>query len=249
MSPEVLVFDILGLVSIVAALAVVLARNPVHSAVALLVGFVNLAGIFVILRAEFLAAVQLIVYAGAILVLVLFVVMLVRIDDLPEFHGGQPVQQAFGFLIGLALLGEMAAAILTRTVVGQEGPWTPEAMAAAGGNVQVLGQLMYSGYVLPIQVTAIVLLVGTIAALVLARPEESVVVQRRTNLISLGHPRGSDREIPALASGLAAPTAAEAEAGVTVREGLVMVDNAESYTERPAWAGGDRPAPAEGERT
>src|SRR5262245_39169016 len=157
MSTEVLVFDILAVIAVVAALGVVLARNPVHSAVALVVSFINLAGVFVILRAEFLAAVQIIVYTGAIMrpvpfatVLVLFVIMLVRADDLPEFHGGKPVQQAFGFFIGLALLGEMAAAILTRSVVGQPGPWSEEAVQIAGGNVQVLGQVLYSGYVLPV---------------------------------------------------------------------------------------------------
>ena len=101
--------------------------------------FVNLAGIFVMLRAEFIAAVQIIVYTGAILVLVLFVIMLVHQDELPEFHGGFPLQRGLGLVIGLMLLGEFAAAILTRTAVGQTGPWTEETVERAGGNVQVLG--------------------------------------------------------------------------------------------------------------
>ena len=96
MSAEVLVFDILGAIAILAALGVVLARNPVHSAVSLVVTFVNLAGIYVILRAEFLAAVQIIVYTGAILVLVLFVIMLVHQEDLPDFHGGHRFNADWG---------------------------------------------------------------------------------------------------------------------------------------------------------
>ncbi len=229
MSAEVLVFDILAVIAVIAALGVVLSRDPVHSALSLVVTFVNLAGIFVILRAEFLAVVQIIVYTGAILVLVLFVIMLVRKDDVPDFHGGQPVQRVAGFVIGLALLGEVAAAVLTRTVVGQPGPWTEENLAAAGGNVQVLGQLLYSGYVLPVQVTAVVLLVGTIAALVLARPDEKAGGPRRTALISLGHPRGTDpRPLPA---GVGAANAAP-ERRATVRGGVVIVDNPETYTER-----------------
>jgi len=233
MSAEVLVFDILAVIAVAAALGVVLARNPVHSAVALVVTFINLAGVFVILRAEFLAAVQIIVYSGAILVLVLFVIMLVRLEDLPEFHGGKPVQQAFGFFIGLALLGEMAAAILTRSVVGQPGPWTPEAVEIAGGNVQVLGQLLYSGYVLPVQAIAVLLLVGTIAALVLARPEAatSVAGRKRTALISLSHPRGADLALP---SGVAPGTMQE-QHGVTSRGGLIVVDNADAFTDEAAW--------------
>ena len=73
------------------------------------------------LGAEFLAVVQVIVYTGAILVLVLFVLMLVDPDDLPEFHAARPVQRYVGFLLGLILLLEVGAAILNRTVVGQQG--------------------------------------------------------------------------------------------------------------------------------
>ena len=100
MSAEVLVFDILAILAVIAGSGVVLLRNPVHSAVSLVVTFINLAGIFVMLRAEFLGVVQIIVYTGAILVLVLFVIMLVDPEDLPEFHRGQPLQQAAGFIIG-----------------------------------------------------------------------------------------------------------------------------------------------------
>ena len=91
MSAEALVFDILAVMAVVSAAGVVLARNPVHSAVSLVVTFINVAAVYLILRAEFLAAVQIIVYTGAILVLVLFVIMLVHQEDLPEFHGGRPV--------------------------------------------------------------------------------------------------------------------------------------------------------------
>ncbi len=237
MSAEVLVFDILAAVAIIFALAVVVARNPVHSAVSLLFTFINLAGIFVILQAEFLAVVQLIVYSGAVLVLVLFVIMLVRQDDLPEFHGGKPVQQAFAVLIGLALLGEVTAAILTRTAVGARGPWNEATVAEAGGNVQVLGQLLYSGYVLPVQIIAIILLVGTIAALVLARPSQlQLPGARRTSTPSLAHPRGTDRAIGALPSGVVAAAPHE-EPGVTVRAGLIMVNNPDAFTDSPAWSG------------
>jgi NADH-quinone oxidoreductase subunit J len=235
MAAQVVVFDILGLIAVASALGVVLARNPVHSAVALVVTFVNLAGVYLILRADFLAAVQIIVYTGAILVLVLFVIMLVHLEDLPDFHGGQPVQRAFGFLMGLILLAEVAAAILTRTALGQVGPWTPEQVAAVGGNVQALGQVLYSGYVLPIQATALVLLVATIGALVLARPEAPKVgigLARQVLTISLAHPRGDGEEdgyrIPELPAG----TSIKPEAGD--RE-LVMAKSGDEFVETPAW--------------
>ncbi|HMM40303.1 MAG TPA: NADH-quinone oxidoreductase subunit J [Thermomicrobiales bacterium] len=236
MSAEVLVFDILAVIAVIAGIGVVVSRNPVHSAVALVVTFINLAGIFVMLRAEFLAAAQVIVYTGAILVLVLFVIMLVDMDDLPDFRSGAPLQRITALAIGLIMLGEVAAAILTRTVVGQPGPWNEETVAAAGGNVQVLGQFLYSGYVLPVQVVAVVLLVGTIGALVMARPDEMGArpIARTTGTISLGHPRGAD--IVALPSGAPATWVINRE---DMRDGLVMVTSADAYTEHPAWAGGD----------
>ena len=234
MSAEVLVFNILAVIAVIAALGVVLSRNPVHSALSLVVTFVNMAGVFVILRAEFLAAVQIITYTGAILVLVLFVIMLVRVDELPDFHGGQPLQRIFGVLLGLILLGEIAVAVLTREVVGQQGPWTAENVAAAGGNVQVLGQILYSGYVLPVQATAIILLVGTIGALVLARPDMMPgAIRRRTGTISLAHSRGADVEM--LESGERVPSAPAAPRRGTVRGGLIIVDDPESYTDAPAY--------------
>lgn len=242
MSTEVLVFDILAVVAVIAALGVILARNPIHSAVALVVTFIHLAAIFVMLHAEFLAAVQLLVYTGAVTVLIVFVIFLVRVDDLPEFYGGNPVQRIFALLIGLALLGEFAAAILTRSSIGASGPWTTDAIAAAGGNVQVIGQVLYTDYVLPIQIAAVVLLVGTVAALVLARPASAALPERarRTSVISLGHPRGADREIArALPAGLEATRRGEVSGVRFDDRGVVLVDNPEAFTEATAW-GGDR---------
>ena len=183
-----------------AALGVVLARNPVHSAVSLVLTFVNVAGIYVILRAEFLAAVQIIVYTGAILVLVLFVIMLVHQEDLPDFHGGQPVQRVFGFLLGLMLLAEVAAAIVTRTALGRldRGRRSRSRLLAATSRRSV--RFLYSGYVLPIQATAVVLLVATIGAL-RARPSRRTwavgfagwhgTVSRPSRWL---HPRGDNEE-------------------------------------------------------
>jgi NADH-quinone oxidoreductase subunit J len=169
-------------------------------------------------------------------VLLLFVLMLVHQEDLPEFHGGRPVQRAAGFLLGLVLLGEIAAAVLTRTVVGQPGPWSPNAVASVGGNVQAIGRVLYSGYVLPIQATALVLLAATIGALVLARPEAAETAPRGARgiyAISLGHPRGQageeeEPEIPALP----ADTVIKPEAG---ERDLVMARTGDEFVEQPAW--------------
>jgi NADH-quinone oxidoreductase subunit J len=229
MAAEVLIFNILSAVAIVSAAAMITMRNPVHSAIALVLTFVNVAAIFIMLRAEFLAAVQIIVYTGAVLVLILFVLMLVNPDDLPEFHSGRPMQKVFGFGIGLILLAEISVAILTRTVVAEPGPWTEEGVAAAGGNIQAIGQILYSGYVLPIQATALVLLAATIGALFLGRPDEDqepTPKRRSVATISLAHTRGSDQyDVPALQA-----KNIKREAG---DRDLIMARDADEFTSMP----------------
>ena len=194
---DVIFFYLIGGASVLTALGVVAARNPVHSGIFLVLCFLNIAGIFVMLGAEFLAVIQIIVYTGAILVLVLFVIMLVDPADLPSFHTAQPLQRYLSLLLGAVLLLEVGAAIITRTATVNRGTATPENIAAVGGNVQALGRVIYSNYLLAFEVTSLVLTVGVIGAVVLALPErlgERVGTRRGT--ISLSHSRGTDAALP-----------------------------------------------------
>jgi NADH-quinone oxidoreductase subunit J len=248
MAWNTLIFYLLGGLSVLSAIGMVVAANPVHSAIFLIFSFFNVAGIFVMLGAEFLAAVQVIVYAGAILVLVLFVLMLVDPEDLPEFHTARPVQRTVGLLLGALLMLELGLAILTRTVVGgfdQElypgilgFPAIPENVAAVGGNTQAVGNVIFSQYVLAFEVISLVLLVGVVGAIVLALPERlGEQVRQRTGTISLGHPRGTDLALPTGPFGeTAVPTAAstaterrEDEALDATRE-LILVRDPDRYT-------------------
>jgi NADH-quinone oxidoreductase subunit J len=195
---DVIIFYMISTVCVLCAAGVVVANNPVHSAIFLVLCFFNVAGIFVMLGAEFLAVVQVIVYTGAILVLVLFVLMLVDPDDLPEFHAARPVQRYVGFLLGAILLLEVGVAIIDRTVTGIQGTATTDTVTAVGGNTQALGRTLYTQYLLPFEVVSLVLTVGVIGAIVLAMPErlgEKIISRRGT--ISLGHPRGTDYALPA----------------------------------------------------
>src|SRR5690625_3597052 len=101
---DLIFFYLIATVSVLTAIGMVVARNPVHSAIFLVICFLNVAGIFVMLGAEFLAIIQVIVYTGAILVLVLFVLMLVDPDELPSFTESQPLQRYLGALLGVVLL-------------------------------------------------------------------------------------------------------------------------------------------------
>ncbi len=198
MSWDVVIFYVVATIGVLTALGVVAARNPVHSGIFLVLCFVNIAAVFVMLGAEFLAVIQIIVYTGAVLVLLLFVLMLVDPADLPNFHTSAPLQRYLSFMLGVILLLEVGAAILTRTAYPGSGEATPEAVAAIGGNVQALGQVIYTKYLLAFEMTSLVLTVGVIGAVVLALPErlgERLATRRGT--ISLSHGRGTDEALPA----------------------------------------------------
>lgn len=197
MSWDVIFFYLISAVSVFTAIGMVAARNPVHSAIFLVLCFINVAGIFVMLGAEFLAVIQVIVYTGAVMVLMLFVVMLVDPEDLPSFHTAAPLQRYLSFLLGGVLLLEIGAAIVTRTALRGVGDATPENVAAIGGNIQALGRTIYSEYLLAFEMTSLVLTVGVIGVVVLGLPErlgERLTTRRGT--ISLSHTRGIDPALP-----------------------------------------------------
>ena len=152
--------------AVLSALVVVVARNPVHSALSLMVCFVQIAALFILLGSPFLAVIQIFVYVGAVMVLFLFVIMMldVRKDVHVRFRtGGVPA------LIVLVLLGtEMLALLLGNGYI-------PALSAAAGegvaGSVKELSLTLFTDYLLPFEVASVVLLVALIGAVVLARRE------------------------------------------------------------------------------
>lgn len=233
---EVVIFYMLAAVSVLGALGVVVSTNPVYSAIFLVFCFFNVAGIFLMMGAEFLAVVQVIVYSGAILVLMLFVLMLVDPDDLPEFHQGRPVQRAVGLLLGVILLLEVGIAIIDRTVIGRSGSATPEAVAEVGGNVEALGRTLYTTYLYPFEIVSLVLSVGVIGAIVLALPERlGERVGRRRGTISLGHARGVDYALPEGPAGESEiPGSRESEEREAATAGygreLIMTRDPDQYT-------------------
>jgi NADH-quinone oxidoreductase subunit J len=212
---EVIIFYFIAATSIAAAAGMVIARNPVHSAVFLVICFIQVAAIFVMLGAEFLAIIQIIVYTGAILVLLLFVLMLVDPEDLPEFHVGRPVQRAVGVILGLILLLEVAVAITTRTISGRQGNATLENIELVGGNTQALGRVIYTDQLLAFEIVSMILTVGVLGAIVLALPERlGVRGYKRRDTISLAHPSGTDLVLP---EGTASPSGT-ASAGTSVAQ-------------------------------
>jgi NADH-quinone oxidoreductase subunit J len=229
MAFSVIFFYLLAAISILAAIGMIVAANPVHSAIFLVLTLFNTAGIFIMLGAEFLAAAQVIVYAGAVLVLMLFFLMLVDPQNLPERRGGHPVQRIVGPLLGLILLLEVAAAIANRVTIGAQGNATPETIAFVGGSTQAVGNLLFTQYLLPFEVVSLVLLIGVAGAIVLALPQR---LGERLGTISLGHPRGTDLALPEGPDAAAPVTPADREAteALQATRELILVRDPDLYT-------------------
>lgn len=233
---DIIIFYMIATVCVLCAGGVVVVNDPVHSAIFLVLCFFNVAGIFLMLGAEFLAVVQVIVYTGAILVLVLFVLMLVDPDDLPEFHSARPVQRYVGLILGAILLLEIGVAIIDRVIVGAPGNATAENVALVGGNTQALGRTLYSTYVFPFEIASLVLTVGVIGAIVLALPERlGMRAGLRRGTISLAHARGVDFALPAGPEGESEiPGSREAEELEAATAGygrrLIMARDPDTYT-------------------
>jgi NADH-quinone oxidoreductase subunit J len=169
---ETIAFYTLAACILVLGVLVVTARNTVHSVLFLVANFLCVAVVYVMLAAEFLAIIQVLVYAGGIVVLYLFVVMLVNLKRPPEAPLDRRRQSRLGFLMAGALLAEIAA-ILAYSAMR---PAPPAAIAAegaltAGGNTKVVGLLLYTDYLIPFEVASILLLVAMVGAILLAKKE------------------------------------------------------------------------------
>ncbi len=166
---EALAFYMFAGFMIFAALFVVLARNPVHSVLFLILAFFNTAGLFVLLGAEFLAMILIIVYVGAVAVLFLFVVMMLDIDYV-ELREGFQQYLPLGVLISLVVMAELILVVTS----GLGGTDAADLAAAAVPiaedvtNTAALGQVLYTDYIYLFQAAGMILLVAMIGAIVLA---------------------------------------------------------------------------------
>ena len=164
------VFIIAAAVIMGGAIGVVLSRNPVHAALFLVGTLFGVAVLFVLQAATFLAAVQVIVYAGAIVILFLFVIMLLGVDRAEDL-GVEPIagQRPLAALIGASMVG----LLLTVLLVAVDGPTGKSAATAplgdAGGNTRRLGEALFTDYVFAVELTALLLTVAVVGAVVLSR--------------------------------------------------------------------------------
>ena len=172
MSWAMLFFILVGAVSIAAAIGVVTSRKPIHGALYLLVHFASLAVMYITLEAQFLAAIQVIIYAGGIVILILFVIMLLGSEQLEGEFAEMTWGPYIGLALGLILIGSMMFSLMSAF-----GGAPANAEALAGGSPYAVGMTLFTRYLLPVELVAILLLVALIGALLVARLPSSESAQ------------------------------------------------------------------------
>jgi NADH-quinone oxidoreductase subunit J len=160
-----ILFYAFAAVLVVAALGVITARNPVHSALFLVLAFFTSAAIWLLLEAEFLAIVLVLVYVGAVMVLFLFVVMMLDVN-LEELRKGFTRYAPLGVLIALVMVAELINVIWVKRL-GQQAIAGGPPMPVDASNTKLLGSVLYTKYVYPFEIAAVILLVAIVAAIAL----------------------------------------------------------------------------------
>lgn len=163
---ETLFFLIITLVAIVSAIMVVSCKNPINSALALIMTFFCLATYYVMLDAPFMAAVQVMVYAGAIMVLMVFTIMLLNIRvDATKKHSHKIL---FGLILGFFTLLNTVFVLFKSRAALPNGPYSGE-MIKKLGHTELIGKEMFTNFLLPFEITSILLLVAIVGAVILAK--------------------------------------------------------------------------------
>jgi NADH-quinone oxidoreductase subunit J len=165
MTAPVIIFFVLAALAVLASVSLILQRHPIHSALSLIVVMVALAGLYLLMGAEFVAAVQIIVYGGAVMVLFVFVIMLLNAGD-EERTNFSKLATFGGIPLALALGGIIAAAI-----VRSSGHLPPPAASGAMSSTKQLSMLLFSEFVYPFELTSFLILVAILGAIVLAQRE------------------------------------------------------------------------------
>lgn len=163
MTAQILFFYFAGM-TLAGAVVAVASPNLVYSALSLLVTFIHIAGLYVLLNAEFIAAVQIIVYAGAILVLYLFVLMLFNPKQENLYlHKQYPI----GIFLGIVVLAMMILAAFRSDILEQKGTFTVAAVKSVG-HTQTIGRALFTDFIFPFEIASLILLVAMFGAIVLA---------------------------------------------------------------------------------
>ena len=176
---EVIFFYIFGIIAIASAIMVIVSKNPVHSVLFLVVTFFSTAGLFVLLNAHFIAIVQILVYAGAIMVLFLFVIMLLNLKKTQEDFSKMMMLKIYGLIAAFFFLFEILYIAFKGQSTAEKDMFTDVVIQNAGGNTKLVGNLLFTKYVLPFEITSVILLAGMVGAVVMAMKKKSSSLDKK----------------------------------------------------------------------
>jgi NADH-quinone oxidoreductase subunit J len=161
-----LVFLGVAFTSIVTSLLVITRKNPIHSALCLVLTFLGVAVLYLLLRSQFIAIVQVIVYAGAIVMLIIFVLMLLDLEE--ELRSGLRLlySKVIGSVLAILFLFAVLYAVIAGPLSGKTGPYTPDTLS---NNVRVIGQVLFTQYLFPFEIASILLVAAIVGAVVLSK--------------------------------------------------------------------------------
>jgi NADH-quinone oxidoreductase subunit J len=161
-----LVFLGAAFTSIIASLLLITRKNPIHSALFLVLNFLCVAVLYILLYSQFIAVIQVVVYAGAIVMLIVFVIMLLDLEQ--ELRSGLKLYYSKvvgGFLAALFLLG-IIYSVVAKSPTGRIGSYTPEKMYA---NVEAVGEMLFTRYLFPFEIVSVLLVAAVIGAVILSK--------------------------------------------------------------------------------
>ena len=177
MTSDALLFYGFAAVTVIGALLVVSQKNPVYSVLSIIMAFFGLAGLYVLLEAPFVAVVQIIIYAGAIMVLFLFVIMLLGVDREESLLERLKGQRVVAIVLGVGIAVELIVAIRAGIGFATKAPPDFDEVVNRGGNAAAIARVLFREYFFPFEVTSVLLIVAAIAVVVLASRRRRVITR------------------------------------------------------------------------
>jgi NADH-quinone oxidoreductase subunit J len=165
-----IVFILTALTAVFAAVMVITRRNPIHSAMFLVLNFLCIAVLYLLLNAQFIAIVQVMIYAGAIMMLVVFVIMLLSVEEERGRTMRLSPAQVMGVALVLILFAQLIYGVAVAVLPGDLGEFSPQRIAQVG-DIKAVAGLLFTKFLFPFEVASVLLLVGIIGAVILSKKE------------------------------------------------------------------------------
>ncbi len=174
-----ILFIVFGAFAVVGALGTITRKNVIHALMLLVFTFLNVAAIFFLTQAYFVAMIQILVYAGAIMVLFVFVIMFLNLRTFQEEEQTHRRQRWIALVLAVLVLVEFVVVLAGITFTSAKGGFSPDEVAAAGGNSKAFGEALFNNMLLPFEVASVILLVAMVGAIILVKKEKAAQLATR----------------------------------------------------------------------